>query len=237
VKELNSQRVILKLEKLIEDGKHLLTTIEPRCLFPERNKKGKAAGEEYADPFLHLKFITSSLYFVSTTIGEDNAFYKAIFSSQYGLVEESIKRQVALLEALHSELSDMWYWSAQGLASAEMFSNMLEEAQHLLDKGFTLPATVLGGCVIETHIKNLCKKNSIKTDIKKENGDTTPKKTSALNQELYSIGVYNLNNSKEVTNYLGLRNSAAHGKSNEIDKEQVALMLQGISAFVNRNPI
>ncbi len=56
------------------------------------------------------------------------------------------------------------------------------------------------------------------------------KKASTLEQELCSHGVYGATESKEITFYQGIRNHAAHGG-------QVKMMIQGIAAFVARNPV
>lgn len=236
MKELNSQRIISRLDTLIRDGYHLLSTIEPRFQDDKARKKNQSRGE-FADEFLHLKFTTSSLYFMDMVIGKESIFYNRFNNRTDGIAEEPIKKQISLLEALKTELTDIWYWTAQGLANAEVFTNMLEESEHLLERNFKIPAAVLAGCVLETHLKKLCEKNDVDLYITKSNGDKQPKKAAALNQELAQIGVFNKNDSKEVTNYLGIRNSAAHGNVTEFTDEQVVLMQQGISGIVSRNPI
>lgn len=236
MKELNSQRIISRLDALIRDGYHLLTTIEPRFEDENARKKNKPNGE-YADEFLHLKFTTSSLYFMGMVIGKESIFYSRFNNKTDGIAKDPIKKQISLLEALKTELTDIWYWTAQGLANAEVFTNMLEESEHLLERNFKIPAAVLAGCVLETHLKKLSEKNGIALSTTKSNGDILPKKAAVLNQELAQKSVFNKNDSKEVTNYLGIRNSAAHGNIAEFTDQQVVLMQQGISGIVSRNPI
>lgn len=68
---------------------------------------------------------------------------------------------------------------------------MLEESEHLLERNFKIPAAVLAGCVLETHLRKLCDKNSISLVKVKPNSDTANKKASRLNQDLTSAGVFN----------------------------------------------
>lgn len=232
----NFQRILSRLESLIEEGKHVLTTVEPRVRRSNLRKRDEPDGE-YADSVLHLKFVVSSLYFIASTVGRECEYYKEFESLRSGITEKPIKMQVAILEALHVQLRDVWYWSMQGLASAQVFSGMLEEAGHLLDKGFKVPATVLAGCVIETHLRDLCKKHDLTTEHVMADGSKRPKKPAQLNQDLFGADVYNINDSKEINTYLGFRNSAAHGKDTEFDVKQIHLMLQGVLAFIGRNPI
>lgn len=236
MKNLNSQRVLDRLSKIINDGKYLLTTVEPRYTRTEKTKRSKPDGD-YVDNLLHLKFTISALHFISSILDKDTIFYKQFNSIVSGISEGSVQKQISILEALHEVLTDSWYWSAQGLANAGVFSNMLEESEHLLEKGFKLPAAVLAGCVLEVHLKNLCDQNSIDTLVTREGGKQKSKSIATLDHELSAVGVYNKTESKEVTNYLAIRNSAAHGKSDEFSLEQVKLLIQGVSSFITRNPI
>ncbi|ENJ1727440.1 hypothetical protein [Vibrio parahaemolyticus] len=236
MKSISSQRVISRVESLIKDGYTLLETIEPRFDNEKDKKKGRSRGE-YVDELLHLKFVTSSLHFIETIFGKDSIFYIRFDSRFDGIAEEPVKLKIALLEAMKVELEEVWYWTAQGLANAEVFNCMLEESEHLLEKGFKIPAAVLAGCVLESHIRKLCEKNDIDLYATKSNGDISNKKASRLAQELTQNDIFNKNDSKEVTNYLGIRNSAAHGHSEQFDDEQVKIMQLGIAGIISRNPI
>ncbi|MGF1807518.1 hypothetical protein L4C31_19945 [Aliivibrio sifiae] len=224
------------METLIDDGHYLLTTIEPRFENEKDRKKGKSRGE-YADEYLHLKFMTSSLHFIETMFGKESIFYKRFDSRFDGIAEKPIRLKIALLESMKVELEEIWYWTAQGIANAEVFNCMLEESEHLLENGFKVPAAVLAGCVLETHIRKLCEKNGIDVIETKPNGDVVTKKAARLAQELTQKDVFNKNDSKEITNYLGIRNSAAHGHVDQFKDEQVKIMQLGISGIVARNPI
>jgi hypothetical protein len=88
------------------------------------------------------------------------------------------------------------------------------------------------GCVLEKYLRKLCEKQSI--DVVK--GDGSPKKSDALSSKLAAAGVYSKLDQKSVTEWLDLRNKAAHGKYFEYATEQVALMFQGVRDFASRNP-
>jgi hypothetical protein len=51
---------------------------------------------------------------------------------------------------------------------------------------------------------------------------------------LAKAGVYTKLDQKAITMWLDLRNKAAHGKYNEYGKEQVVLMMQGVTEFLAR---
>ena len=91
----------------------------------------------------------------------------------------------------------------------------------------------MAGSVLEEHLRQLCQKHDIPTEITKP-GRPQPKKADALNADLAKKEVYSKLDQKHVTAWLDLRNKAAHGKYQEYTKEQVSLMLQSLSDFLVR---
>ena len=57
-----------------------------------------------------------------------------------------------------------------------------------------------------------------------------------LNAELKAYGVYNAIEHKQVTAWLGLRNSAAHGDYGDYDEVTVKGMIDGVREFAFRYP-
>jgi hypothetical protein len=106
-------------------------------------------------------------------------------------------------------------------------------AEHLLSEGYKDATAVMIGSVLEEHLRQLCKKNSIDVEITKS-AKLVPKKADTLNNELGSAGIYNMLDQKTITSWLDLRNKAAHGKYTEYTKEQVDLMYQGVNNFISR---
>jgi len=131
------------------------------------------------------------------------------------------------------EIASGWFLPLRELLTAEIFSDFLEMAEHYLELGHKDPAAVMIGSVLEEHLRKLAVRNVIPLIYEKD-GKQVPKKADALNAELAKAEVYNKLDQKSVTMWLGLRNSAAHGKYGEYTKDQVQLMLQGVLSFVQR---
>jgi hypothetical protein len=121
--------------------------------------------------------------------------------------------------------------TVQELVHADVFSDFLDMSQELLDKGFKDPAAVLSGSVIEEHLRKL----AVKSNITVANSDGSPRKAEALNADLRKGQAYDANEQKQITAWLGLRNSAAHGHYNDYDHGQIALMIQGVRDFLGRH--
>ena len=106
-------------------------------------------------------------------------------------------------------------------------------AEHLLKEGYKDPAAVLIGSTLEAHIRELCNRNEIETILTNNKNEIIPKKADTMNSDLVKSNIYSSIQQKQITAWLGIRNSAAHGKYEEYSMEQVSLMLQGILNFIS----
>lgn len=143
---------------------------------------------------------------------------------------------MGVVEALLADLKSGYIESLSELAHADVFADFLEMAQHLLDEKYKDASAVIAGSSLEAHIRALCVKNSIDTEITKASGDVFPKKADAMNSELAAAGIYDKLEQKSVTAWLDLRNRAAHGKYTEYDASQVGLLVAGVRDFISRHP-
>ena len=189
--------------------------------------------QTYVNEGLFHAFRSASLSFLAMTFGKEHIHYVEFNSEadQSKLPCAEIGR--GILSVAREELAGGWLTTTRGLISAEIFSDFLEMAQHLLDEGYKDPAAVMAGSVLEEHLRQLCQKHSIPTETTKQ-GRPHPKKADTLNTDLAKKQVYNRLDQKNVIAWLDLRNKAAHGKYQEYTKEQVALMLQSLSDFMVR---
>jgi hypothetical protein len=119
--------------------------------------------------------------------------------------------------------------TVQELVHADLFSDFLEMAEHLLSQGYKDPAAVLIGGTLEEHLRKLSTKNGIPV----KNASGGMRKASSLNDALAKVA-YDKLQQKGVTYWLDLRNKAAHGNYGEYDQKDVHAMLQGVRDFINK---
>lgn len=117
------------------------------------------------------------------------------------------------------------------IAQAEIFSDYLEMAIHLLESGYKDPASVIAGSTLESHLRKIAEKNSIA--ITDANGKNV--RADKLNADIVKSGVYNVLDQKNVVAWLDLRNKAAHGNYSEYNSDQVKLLITGIRDFITRH--
>ncbi|MFE7456247.1 hypothetical protein [Streptomyces sp. NPDC057554] len=87
---------------------------------------------------------------------------------------------------LRDDLSDGWTESVAELVHAETHSDYLEMADSLLDSVYKDPAAVIVGTGLEVHVRALCVKHGVETELP----TGAPKKADTMNADLKKAGVY-----------------------------------------------
>ena len=134
-----------------------------------------------------------------------------------------------VLRALYGAYLGGYFSSFSQLVRADLFDDFLEMAEHLLEQGYKDAAAVITGGVLEEHLRKLCERQAVDILV----GDK-PKPASKMNDELAAKGAYAKLDVKSVTAWLGVRNSAAHGRYGDYEEEQVRLMILGVREFAAR---
>ncbi|MXY81314.1 MAG: hypothetical protein F4Y91_04415 [Gemmatimonadetes bacterium] len=214
--------LIQRIDQLIQKADEVLQTVE-----------GNLYDGLSVDSESFYAFRSASLSFLAMTFGKDHTHYDEFNSKASSETPYHTQIGCSILSVAREELAGGWLATTKELISAEIFSDFLEMAQHLLDEGYKDPAAVMAGSVLEEHLRQLCQKHDISTEITRQ-GRPKSKKADALNADLTKKQVYNRLDQKNVTAWLDLRNKAAHGKYQEYTEKQVSLMLQSLSDFMVR---
>lgn len=178
-------------------------------------------------------FKSAVLSFIDRVFGSNHPHFKEFDRQTQNHFLSDAERGIAILQAIRAEISGGWLFNVKSLVAAELFSDFLEMAEHLLETGYKDPAAVMIGSVLEEHLRQLCVKNSLETEEEKD-GKFVAKKADRLNADLVKASVYSKLDQKQITAWLDLRNNAAHGKYNEYTHEHVAQFLSGVLGFMAR---
>ena len=181
------------------------------------------------EPVAELR--SAGLSFLASTVGSGHPYYKDFDKQTDAAWPATIKGARGTLKALRGDIEGDWLTSMRGLVSAEIFSDFLDMAEHLLNEGYKDPAAVLLGGVLEERLRQLAILQEIPVSAEK-GGATTPRKASSLNQDLGKTQRYNLLQQKTITAWLDLRNKAAHGHFDEYSAEQVQNFKDGLKHFI-----
>jgi hypothetical protein len=138
---------------------------------------------------------------------------------------------MGLAAALRDDLKAGWMQSVVELVHADTFSDFLETAEGLLGGGYKNAAAVVAGTSLEVHLRSLCGKHGIPSSVSDK-----PKKADTMNADLKKAGAYGGLEQKNITAWLDLRNSAAHGEYEKYDAKDVGHLIRGIRDFMVKYP-
>ncbi|MEQ9080473.1 MAG: hypothetical protein RLP09_41795 [Sandaracinaceae bacterium] len=117
---------------------------------------------------------------------------------------------------------------------AETVEEVLEQAGQLASEKAAIPAVVLAGGALETHLRHLCDRAGL---LERLQGHGSIDKYKGLLDSSRKNGdeIVSKNDSKQLVGWAGLRNTAAHDPTRfEHSLEEVRLMISGIEQFVAR---
>jgi hypothetical protein len=179
-------------------------------------------------------FNSSCVAFIQRAVGPENAYYKQaleVVGKNSGISwNGNIPKLYGVAQSVKRDIENGYLTRTKELISAELFSDFIEMADHLLSEGYKDAAAVLLGGVLETHLKKLAKASGINL---LSNAKT--KRAEKLNEEL-GKSTYSLLEQKQVTAWLDLRNKAAHAEYDLYDTAKVDLLSQGLKNFIMAHP-
>ena len=187
--------------------------LEDFCAYYQapKNRKGVTAQNYRISDFLSGYPVTDSIT-EKSICGPKNVI--ALFDQQFQIVSAAAYR-------LQSSLFDI-----KQLAQAELFGSELEGAKELLGKGFLDPAGVVAGAVMEKHLVQICENHAIKLGRKKLT-------ITNLNDSLREKKVIGVPDWRFNQRLGDLRNLCAHhNKGDEVTKEQVAELIDGVAKLL-----
>jgi hypothetical protein len=228
-----NQKPIDQADKLIAKGE--LVLLSRRASEPSRTGRReyptKGSSNDYTDYGQWSEWRSQSLSFLRRTLGDQDTFATHFDERCINSQVSSTMAGLGVLRAVREDLAEGNLARLPELIRAEVFSDFLEMAEHLLASGYKDPAAVLGGGVLEEHLRLLCNKHNIPTTV-----GVKPKKADTMNADLAKAGAYDTNQLKIITAWLGTSNSAAHGDYGKYTDAVVNHYLSGIREFIARFP-
>ncbi len=139
------------------------------------------------------------------------------------------------LKAIRKDFESHLFDNLNQRIEAAVASDYMGLAKELLgDKhihlGDYVPAAVLAGAVLEKHLRELCTRQQPPIEILKASGESL-----TINPLIISLGkaqVFEKPLIAQLTAWASIRNSAAHGKFDEFNSQEVKAMLDGVQRFL-----
>jgi hypothetical protein len=199
-----------------------------------RTKRISDFSASVVDSILFASFRSSGLSFLKSSYGLNHPYYNDFNDMCQKSYFHETENGKGILLSVHEEIENGWINSLKVLVTAEIFSDFIEMAEHLLEQNYKDASAVIIGSTLEEHLRHLCNVNAINILEKKPNGKEIRLTADQLNIELAKKEVYNKIVQKEITSFLGIRNSAAHGQYSDYNQQQVTQMLNGVTSFISK---
>jgi hypothetical protein len=208
------EKIITRLDELLQMGERVLASRRD----PGR---GSVADARVDAPLAH-QWATSVQNLLSRVFGQHSEHYKNFAAK---VVDKQITyspaaRAYGVLRAAKDDYINDQLFDLRTLVEAEVFDDLLEQASHLLEAGYSGAAAVVAGCVLEDGLRKLCDRASIELPAKP--------KLDWMNSELAKANIYNKLVQKRITMLADVRNKAAHGEWAEFSRLDVEEMVDGV---------
>ncbi len=166
-------------------------------------------------------------YLLVEIVGKKNPYYERFVEASrkdrnaYAPLVESC---IAIMEAVLTDFLSGRLRSFRNVVEAEIFSDFIDMAEHILDNDYFVAAASLMGGVLERGLRSIADSNDVALGA---SGDLV-----ALNNRLAQKGIYNALRQKEVHYYIGIRNYAAHGNFDKFSADDARRMITGVRALL-----
>ena len=213
------EKLIERLNQLIELGERVLSTKHSP---PQGIVSGAYVND---DPFYQWK--AGSLSFLKNVFGENSTHFQGFQEScKHAFHSDALQGQ-SILKAAKEDLEGGYLKRLETLVSADIFTDLLEMADHLVEQGYKDPAASLIGAVLEDGLKQIARNHDIKVKSREDIG--------ALNSRLADVQIYNRLMQKRIQVWNDIRNNADHGNFSEYNLDLVKEMLNGVRDFLSQN--
>jgi hypothetical protein len=216
----------------IDRTKEITTQLEP-LITQYRQLQSKSKYDDLSDFGEDTRILVSRLHAAFQRVVPTSSTY-AVDAAKLRSepAHTAIHELVALAQGLLDDIKDGWGTTLVELVHADTQADMIEMSRDLLASGYKDASAVITGTGLELHLRAMATAQWIPT----QNAKGQHVKADTLKAELRKAGAFSQIQEKQITYWLGVRNSAAHGSYSDYTKDDVSRMIDGITSFVDSHP-
>lgn len=179
----------------------------------------------YVDSRLQVEWSSQAITRLIQFFGSDHTYTERFRSEVSGTEDYRIRRGLGVLQAALDDVEQGYLEPIKELAVAEVFSDLLDQADHLLENKYSTPAASLAGAVLENGLRSLATRKAITV--------RASDNLQSLNTKIADKGVYNRLRQKQVAVWIDVRNAADHGRFGDFTDEDVADLIKGVRSLLS----
>ncbi len=194
--------------------------------------RGSGGFVHWVDSDLALQWYVSTQDAIGQVYGDNSSYYHALQEhtrALHGGHYSDFKACRGVLRAAADDFASGYNRRFVHLITADLFEDLLEMGEHLLDHGYHIPAATLAGAVLEDTLRKICTRHQVTWQ-----GDSS---ISKLNTELYKSKVFTKSEFGEIEGWGKLRNEVDHHhfeKPEDVDPGRVERMVEGVRHLIVR---
>ena len=216
----------MKLDERIRDRANALVAKGHAVLATHRPNPPGAIGFPTLNTQEYANWRSQSLAFLTDLLGPEhvytNNFEKSTEGSGY---TSSAQAGIGILQAVLEDIEQGFIETVRQLITSEVFADLFDQAVHLSESGYKVPATSLAGAVLENGLRTTATQKGITV--------TGTDNLSSLNQKLAEKGIYSRLTQKKVQVWIDIRNKADHGHFDEINHQDVDDLIKGAQSLLS----
>ncbi len=148
---------------------------------------------------------------------------------------EALRYINGILQGLKDDYENGFLDDLEERIVANISADYMTQVEGLLAEGQPdqydhVPAAVLCGAVLEDALRRMCERQTPQVPTDKPSG--RPKALNTLIQDLQKANAFNKLKAQQLRGWAQVRNSAAHGKFDEFSRDDVELMVKGVTNFL-----
>jgi hypothetical protein len=221
---MDDQRALDQLDGLIAKGEAV----------PERaDGQQWMSGGRRVEPQPFAEWRSQSLAFARSILRDNHAYLlelervtePTITNNNQDPQTDQRESGVGVLRAIREDVANGYLSDFRSLIAAEVFTDFLDMAEHLLGAGYHHAAASLAGAVLEDSLRRELTARGAKAT-----GNLESMNQIALDQEVYGPPVF-----KQVKVWIDIRNDADHGNWDRVEAERVESMVRDVPGFLARD--
>jgi hypothetical protein len=184
-------------------------------------------GQAFTDTSMFQHWHASSLSALEQIFPAKHSHPRLFNERVTGRQVHDVESGIGILRAAKADIDGGWLTAVTTLVAAEVFTDFLDMADHLLSTNYFQPAASLIGAVLEDSMRRLAINHNIPLDAKET--------LNTLDVKLRKGNVYNMLESRQIDVWREVRNNADHAKWGEFTKKDVTEMLAGVRGFLAKH--
>ena len=174
----------MKLDERVRDRAIALIEKADQVLSTYRPSEMGWGGRRTLSPQEFANWRSQSLAFLTDLLGPDHIYTREYKENTEEIAyAESVSAGMGILQAVLEDIDQGFIETVRQLIAAELFSNLFEQAAHLLENSYNAPAASLAGAALENGLRSIAHRNGIQVREKED--------LSALNHKLADKEIYN----------------------------------------------